>query len=626
MKKKRLHFSRGNSGLEIKSGTGIGLFAGRSGFVEARSSLCVRTGCDWNIRQLTPSAVEFQLRIQNRRADALRLKEICVFEGSLRAEGAGWQVGHCELFKTERYLDGFGAYTGGFFRAFDNCEGDFGLSEDMPFPGIFFTHPERGTLLLATLSQDRCKPCWQIRSEGRGRSIRILDWFSGIPAIPLAGETEYVGEHHAAIFSSAGIEEALDQYYAMLRKRISFPGAASVLRNAVLWGTWNYNPWPRGHWDVTHDYVKSNARAMRRMFPNRPRFVMIDDGYQRGRSAEPTEGDWFCSAFESFFPEGAPEHDGKLFPKGMRAIAKDIRKMGCEPAIWVTPRLHRKSQLARAHPDWLLHLTGEEHFGPRSAYLDYSIPEVRDFTRSVWEKIICRWGFKGIKLDFWTLPFEIPQVRYRHRDRTAIELRNQFLQDLRELIPSDGYILTAVVTSRGNPFPGRFLDASRHSYDIGTGKWGELCEAGRCLGASANMFRHDCLLADSDSIGWQITSTPGENRLGATIALLSGAVCEIGGDLATASREAREFLQRGVGFHGPVLKTRVLREGAGWGGLPDRVQLVREDGMFEGRLNWTGYPLEIVLPDKVRDLWSGNELKGKISVPPHDAILFATKD
>lgn len=640
----RLISSKGQRGHQIRSEAGIGVFDGRPEFLEARSRHKVSSGIDFDVRQLTRSAIEFGIRIPNRGPGRMRLKEICVFEGAIREEGNGWQAGHCEMFKRERYLDGFGAYTGGFFRPLDSCEGDFGLSEDLPFPGLFFTHPERGTLLLAVLTQERCKPLWQIRKSGRSIRIRILDWFSGIPAIPVPEGGHYEGERHVAIFSNGGVDEAMDQYYTLLRKRIKFPGASSVLREAVVWGSWNYNPRPRGFWDVTHDFVKSNARELRRMFPDRPRYVMIDDGYQRGRSAEtavlpqpgadwmltgghsPPAGtggnSWFNSAFESFYPHDAPSHDKKLFPAGMRAAARDILKMGCEPAIWVTPRLHRISELAQAHPQWLLRLDGQEHFGPRSAYLDYSIPEVREFTKGVWERITGEWGYKGIKLDFWTLPFEIPQVRYHNHDLTAIQLRNRFLEDLRQYIPADGYILTAVATSYGNPFPGRFIDSARHSDDIGAGTWEELCESARILGVSSTMFRHDCLLADSDSFGWRSNSPPGHNRLGATMALLSGAVCEIGGDLPSCSKEARDFILRGVNFFGPAKKTRVFREGAGWGGMPGQIVLEREDGVFQGILNWTRYPREIVFRDKVRDVWSGTIHKGKVFVPPQDAILF----
>src|SRR5690606_15496055 len=145
-----------------------------------------------------------------------------------------------------------------------------------------------------------------------------------------------------------------DQYYRLLRKRMKFPGTNSVLREAVVWGTWNYNPRPRGFWDITHDYVIANARELRRMVPDRPRYVMIDDGYQRGRSHEnaaiPQPGDawavsggtsqpdgmpWFYSVLESFFPPGTPAHDPKLFSAGTRATAHGIRKAGCESAIWV---------------------------------------------------------------------------------------------------------------------------------------------------------------------------------------------------------------------------------------------------------------------------------------------------
>lgn len=96
--------------------------------------------------------------------------------------------------------------------------------------------------------------------------------------------------------------------------------------------------------------------------------------------------------------------------------------------------------------------------------------------------------------------------------------------------------------------------------------------------------------------------------------------------MPSCSHEARDFLLRGVNFAAPAKKTRILREGASWEGLPGHVVLEREHGMFEGILNWTRYPREIVLRDEARDVWSGKTFRGKVFVPPQDAILFRSSN
>src|SRR5690606_14443862 len=111
-----------------------------------------------------------------------------------------------------------------------------------------------------------------------------------------------------------------------------FMGEKSVMRRAVIWGSWNYNPRPRGKGDIEHDYVVANARALKKLAPNRPRFIAVDDGYQPGRSGERGgTGKWWASAFEYFFDPEKPAWDPKLFPKGMKALMDDISAAGCEP-------------------------------------------------------------------------------------------------------------------------------------------------------------------------------------------------------------------------------------------------------------------------------------------------------
>ncbi|MCA1808081.1 MAG: alpha-galactosidase [Lentisphaerae bacterium] len=576
------------------------------------------------VKRLSPSAIEFRQSVQNIGHAPLHISALHIFDGVLELERAGWHVAHSEWFKRERCFDGFGFNTGHYYVRAQGLKATVGLSEDWPFPGLFFTHPEYGTVLMAVLSQERFKPCWSLWSSGRRTRVQAIEGFTGVDSVTLAPGDALHGEHWVLLSVAGGVEDALDAYYQLLRQRLDFAGARSILRRAVVWGTWNYNRRKRGFADVNHKMVVDNTRALRKLVSGKPRVVMIDDGYQQSRSEKLTMKGWFCSCLEIFHDDGQPPHDPKLFPKGMQGIAEAIRREGVMPALWATPRLRSDSTLARDRPEWLLQTENPAGFGPRSAYLDYSLPEVREFTRNAWRTIFQVWGFQGLKLDFWSLPFEVPQVRYRNPERTAVELRNLFLEDLRAIVPKDGFLLLCCVTNTGgNPFVGRYADAVRMGRDIGIGKFRNVWECASQLTMSAHFYRHDCLLGDADSIGWCPENPPGQNRLWATMAFLSGGMCEIGGDLTGLSPEARAMLRVISREHGPRLRTRNVIFDPGVGGLPaSRIVLESDGAVYVGELNWSLLPREIRLAAPVRDLWSGKWLKDRHRIPPDDAIMY----
>ncbi|MFA7160009.1 MAG: hypothetical protein WC299_11960 [Kiritimatiellia bacterium] len=578
------------------------------------------TEVELNVHRLSGSSIEFWQSLRNLHPADLKISAIKMFDGTLRLAGAGWRMAHGELFQKESYFNDYSYFTGGLLAPIPGTEGEFGMSENLPFPGITFTHPERGTVIMGVLSQERCKPVWKISGRGASMHFTAEERFTGVPHI-LAGEgRELATERWVMLFTPGGLENAIDEYYALLRKRVSFYGADSILRRAVMWGSWNYNLRPRGHMDVTHDVAAANSKALAKLVPDKPRFVMIDDGYQRGSISGSTRG-WFASCLEIFHPDGQSPHDPKLFPRGMKAAADAIRKGGSEPAIWTTPRVLRTSSLVADRPE--LFLKAFDKIGKRTAYLDYSIPEAREYTRSAWNTICNEWGYKGVKLDFWSLPFEIPEVRYRNQDRTAIELRNMFLKDLRDIVQPGGYILTGCVVNAGNPFVGKYVDAVRAGADIGDGSWKLMLQSGMCLTATVPFCRHDCTLADADSIGWNPNVSADENRLWATMAFMSGGVCEIGGDLTRLDPEAKKILGVVTRHFGPARRTLNGVSGAGLINMPaSHMLLERDDGVYEAYLNWLWFGREIELSRSARDLWTGEIISGSHRIPAHGAIMF----
>jgi hypothetical protein len=341
--------------MSFTTGTGFSLEGGRCvvhttrGDLRPQSDRAVTRGVQhqFHMRRLSGGAVEFWQSLRNVNPETLAVSSIRMFDGVLELEGAGWRMAHSELFQYEKFFDNYSYFTDGLFSAMPGVEGEFGMSENFPFPAIVFMHPERGSVLMGVLSQERCKPCWTLRPSGRRTRFTAEDRFTGVPHIRVKEGQELATERWVVLHTPGGFEEAVEAYYRLLQTRVEFVGADSILRRAVLWGSWNYNYRPRGHMDVTHDVVAANARALAKLAPGRPCFAMIDDGYQRGSSEGVAKG-WFATCLEIFHPDGQTPHDPKLFPKGMKGAADAIRKAGAEPAIWATPRIHRDSSLAAA--------------------------------------------------------------------------------------------------------------------------------------------------------------------------------------------------------------------------------------------------------------------------------------
>ncbi|HRU05281.1 MAG TPA: alpha-galactosidase [Candidatus Brocadiia bacterium] len=573
------------------------------------------------VRRLSARCVEFRQRIENRGAEPLKVSELSFLEGPLALEGRAWQVMHSELFKCDRYFQRYNYYTGGLFGPLPGTEGQFGLSEDTPFPGVFFTHPERGALLIAVLSQDRFKPLFDLSSKGSRVHLALREAFTGVPYVTAAPGAAVEGEQWVALFNPGNVADVLDDYYRLLDRRVRFWGRESILRESLVWGTWNYNYRPRGHADVTHDHVVANARALTRTFKDRPCFVMIDDGYQAGKSRHRKGEPHVFTGFDIFHSGVKTPHDSKLFPHGMKKTAQDIAAAGALPAIWTTPIVKRSSSLLAERPDWRLKLEGGRQWAGEIEYLDYSLSEVRDYVRKVWDVIFNQWGYVGVKLDFWTMAFEPPQVRYRNRDRTAIELRNQFWQDARDALPTGGYLLTCCAVNGGNPFLGRHADASRMGLDMGDGTWNDMHRAAAWLSVVAMFYRGSALLGDPDTIGWCPQCKPGENKLWASMALATGGMCEIGGDLANAGAQERDFLARVSSIFRPALKFTPSFLKAGLGELPVAQCVVeREDGVHEVCMNWNSFSREFCLGKGGTDLWTGQRLSGRVRVAARDAI------
>lgn len=144
---------------------------------------------------------------------------------------------------------------------------------------------------------------------------------------------------------------------------------------------------------IGHDLeaIGSNGNLVNALFlqKGKPAVFQIDDGWQIA------VGDW--------------EPHTEKFPAGMKAMADRIRARGLVPGIWLAPFLVMpQSRTAQEHPGWVLrHHDGKPvlagwnpNWGGDVWCLDLSLPQVREYLASLFNRVVNEWGYRYLKLDF----------------------------------------------------------------------------------------------------------------------------------------------------------------------------------------------------------------------------------
>lgn len=131
-------------------------------------------------------------------------------------------------------------------------------------------------------------------------------------------------------WSDAGLDGASARVHRWLRSR---PGHPRRPRPLVL------NTWEAVYFD--HDLDTLTRLAERAVELGVERFVLDDGWFGSRRDDGSGLGDWYVSA--------------DVWPQGLRPLADRVRALGMEFGLWVEPEMvNPDSDLARAHPDWLL--------------------------------------------------------------------------------------------------------------------------------------------------------------------------------------------------------------------------------------------------------------------------------
>ncbi|RMB35797.1 alpha-galactosidase [Sphingomonas sp. PP-F2F-G114-C0414] len=177
--------------------------------------------------------------------------------------------------------------------------------------------------------------------------------------IRLAPGDRYATPEMLATCSGEGLNCAMQAFHAAIRARAPWP--AGGMRSRPV----HVNSWEGFYFD--HDEAALMALADRSAALGVERFV-LDDGWFKGRDDDTAAlGDWVP--------------DPVKYPRGLRPLAAHIVGLGMEFGLWVEPEMiNPDSDLARAHPDWALHVNGvPQHTSRNQLVLDLGRSEVRDY-------------------------------------------------------------------------------------------------------------------------------------------------------------------------------------------------------------------------------------------------------
>ncbi len=245
--------------------------------------------------------------------------------------------------------------------------------------------------------------------ERMGYTIFRYDSDEGLLTI----ERDCTGVEH-----KGGELRAFDLYFAEGSEKEVFDGWFSAMGIAPrtdkrLAG---YSSWYNRYENITRDTIISDLNGCKTLMRGGDLF-QIDDGW------EPHVGDWLTP-------------DNVKFPTNMREMVDEIHSSGFMAGLWLAPFVcETDSALYKEHPDWLLKVNGKPWKAGSNwsgfYALDIDVPEVQDYLRRVFDRVLNEWGFDLLKLDFLygAAPFGTKNESRAGRMIRAMELLREWCGD-----------------------------------------------------------------------------------------------------------------------------------------------------------------------------------------------------
>ncbi|NUO96333.1 MAG: alpha-galactosidase [Nonomuraea sp.] len=181
---------------------------------------------------------------------------------------------------------------------------------------------------------------WGVHAGWSGNHVHYAERLVEGQAVLAAGEllepgeiTLGEGESYATpwvyfTWSGSGLDEASARLHDHLREARPLPVRPVTLNN-----------WEATYFD--HGLDRLRELADRAAAAGIERFVLDDGWFRHRRHDRAGLGDWYV--------------DEQVWPDGLHPLAGHVRKLGLQFGLWFEPEMiNPDSDLARAHPDWIL--------------------------------------------------------------------------------------------------------------------------------------------------------------------------------------------------------------------------------------------------------------------------------
>jgi alpha-galactosidase len=246
------------------------------------------------------------------------------------------------------------------------------------------------TLILAATTPGtgfRSGECWGMHVGWSGNHRTYAERLPAGDSVLGAGELLQPGEVSLApgeTYSSPwvygaygrGLDDLSARFHAYLRARPSHPHSP---RPVVL------NTWESVYFDHDLDRLKGLADAAAEVGVER---YVLDDGWFRHRRDDTAGlGDWYV--------------DEQVWPDGLHPLVEHVTSLGMEFGLWVEPEMiNLDSDLARAHPDWVLGVGGRTPIPHRhQQVLDLGNPEAYRYILDRLTELLDRYDIAFLKWD-----------------------------------------------------------------------------------------------------------------------------------------------------------------------------------------------------------------------------------
>jgi alpha-galactosidase len=175
-----------------------------------------------------------------------------------------------------------------------------------------------------------------------------------------------------------GLDAMASRFHSYLRSLPGHAGGGRV-RPVIL------NTWEAVYFN--HEVNRLRALADRAAEVGVERLV-LDDGWFRNRRDDSSGlGDWYV--------------DETAWPEGLHPLVDHVRALGMEFGLWVEPEMvNPDSDLARAHPDWILATGGRQPvLGRKQQVLNLARPDAYSYIRNRLLALLDEYAISYLKWD-----------------------------------------------------------------------------------------------------------------------------------------------------------------------------------------------------------------------------------